>query len=46
MEWSLIFDSKGTLLKAAHSPAYVVRISPQTVPVLNINDVDPAHQTH
>jgi hypothetical protein len=46
MEWNLIFDKKGTLLKATHSPAYVVRILPQPVRVLDINDVDPAHQRH
>jgi hypothetical protein len=43
MEWNLIFDSKGRLLKATHFPAYVVRFLPQPVRVLNIEDVDPAH---
>lgn len=44
MEWSLIFDRKGTLLKATHSPAYVVRFLPQPIRVLDIDDVDPAHK--
>ncbi|HEY1896092.1 MAG TPA: hypothetical protein VGG62_07470 [Terracidiphilus sp.] len=44
MEWNLIFDSKGRVLKATHSPAYVVRFLPQPVRVLGINDIDPAHQ--
>ena len=44
MEWNLIFDSKSTLLKATHFPAYVVRSLPHTVGVLDISDVDPAHK--
>ena len=44
MEWSLIFDRKGTLLKATHFPAYTVRFLPQPVRVLTIEDVDPAHK--
>jgi hypothetical protein len=46
MEWNLIFDTKGKLLKATHSPAYAVHVSPQPVRVLGFNDVDPAHQAH
>ena len=44
MEWSLIFNRKGTLLKATHSPAAVVRALPNLVPVLSVQDVDPAHK--
>jgi hypothetical protein len=44
MEWNLIFDSKGTLLKATHFPAYVVRALPHSVEVLEIEDVGPAHK--
>jgi hypothetical protein len=44
MEWNLIFDRKGTLLKATHIPAYVVRSLPHPVGILDINDVDPAHR--
>jgi hypothetical protein len=44
MEWNLIFDPKGTLLKATHFPAYVVRSLPQPIRVLDINDIDPAHK--
>ena len=44
MEWSLIFDPKGTLLKATHFPAYVVRFLPKPVRVLEIEDIDPAHK--
>jgi hypothetical protein len=42
MEWNLIFDSKGTLLKAAHFPAYEIRALPHSVQVLEIEDVAPA----
>jgi hypothetical protein len=44
MEWSLIFNRKGTLLKATHSPAAVVRVLPNIVPILSVQDVDPAHK--
>jgi hypothetical protein len=44
MEWNLIFDSKGTLLKATHSLAYVVHFLPQPIRVLDISDIDPAHK--
>jgi hypothetical protein len=42
MEWNLIFDRKGTLVKATHSPASVIRARPDPVRVLGIEDVDPA----
>jgi hypothetical protein len=42
MEWHLIFDNKGTLLKANHLPAYEVRALPHSVQVLDIEDVAPA----
>jgi hypothetical protein len=44
MEWNLIFNRKGTLLKATHSPAVVVRALPNPIPVLSVQDVDPAHK--
>jgi hypothetical protein len=44
MEWSLIFNPKGTLLKATHSPAYLVQHLPNPVRVLTVEDVDPSHK--
>jgi hypothetical protein len=44
MEWTLIFNRKGTLLKATHSPAAVVRALPNIIPILSVQDVDPAHK--
>jgi hypothetical protein len=44
MEWNLIFDRKGTLLKATHFPASVVSSLPHPVRVLDIEDLDPAHK--
>ncbi len=44
MEWSLIFDRKGTLMKATHSPASLVRHLPNVVPVLTVEEVDPAYK--
>lgn len=44
MEWNLIFNSKGTLLKATHFPAYAMRSRPQTVRVLDVNDIDPTYK--
>jgi hypothetical protein len=41
MEWNLIFNSKGTLLKATHFPAYVVRS--HLLGFVDIDDLDPAH---
>ncbi len=42
MEWNLTFDRKGTLVKANHFPADVVRARPNPVRVLNIEDVNAA----
>ncbi len=44
MEWNLIFDRKGTLVKATHFPAACIRARPNPVRVLNIEDVDPPHE--
>jgi hypothetical protein len=44
MEWNLIFNAKGTLVKATHSPAYLVQHLPNPVRVLTVEDVDPSHK--
>jgi len=41
MEWNLMFDRKGKLLKATHAPAYVGRYQARAVPTRDIDALDP-----
>jgi hypothetical protein len=41
MEWNMIFDHKGKLLKATHAPAYIVSHSKHTPPTLDVSEAAP-----